>query len=123
MFGESMWAKLAANPKTAPMLKDPQMVAKLKMLQANPQAMMQQMLQDPQLMTVLSVVMGIDMAGASGAQGQDDTDVSMSSAPASPSQSKSTIVEVGCRAQPQPVLVNHWKSLMRRDSNGYFLAG
>jgi stress-induced-phosphoprotein 1 len=97
MFGESMWAKLASNPKTAPMLKDPQMVAKLKMLQANPQAMMQQMLQDPQLMTVLSVVMGIDMAGAPGAQGQDASETSpapAASTAASNSNSKTTIVEV-----------------------------
>lgn len=63
MFGPDMFAKLAANPKTAHMLNNPQTLAKIKMLQGNPNAL-QGALQDPEMMTVVSVLLGIDMMGA-----------------------------------------------------------
>ncbi|KAK9462904.1 uncharacterized protein V1516DRAFT_671442 [Lipomyces oligophaga] len=62
MFDDStMWAKLAGNPKTSPFLADSAFVAKLKRLQKNPQAMATEMGSDPRMMTVISVLLGIDI--------------------------------------------------------------
>jgi hypothetical protein len=69
MFGPDMWAKLGANPKTRDMLTDPAKAAKIRMLQQNPQAMMQQMLSDPDLVQVFGVLSGIDLGSMGGAGG------------------------------------------------------
>ncbi|CCH61384.1 hypothetical protein TBLA_0E03300 [Henningerozyma blattae CBS 6284] len=52
---------LKKNPKTAEMMKDPQLVAKILQYQQNPQSMGQDLLTEPRLMTILGVLMGIDM--------------------------------------------------------------
>lgn len=57
-----MIEKLKKNPKTAEMMKDPQLVAKILQFQQNPQAMGQEMLSDPRLMTVFAALMGIDLS-------------------------------------------------------------
>ena len=71
MFGPDMFAKLAANPKTAKLLSNPATVNKLKMLQTNPQAMATAF-QDPDLMQCISVLLGIDMSGAPGGAAGDE---------------------------------------------------
>jgi stress-induced-phosphoprotein 1 len=53
--------KLAANPKTSSLLADPSFMAKLKMMQSNPQAAAQDMFSDPRMIQVLGVLMGVDM--------------------------------------------------------------
>eukprot|EP00455_Lapot_gusevi_P046664 TRINITY_DN617_c0_g2_i1.p1 TRINITY_DN617_c0_g2~~TRINITY_DN617_c0_g2_i1.p1 ORF type:complete len:573 (-),score=284.83 TRINITY_DN617_c0_g2_i1:237-1955(-) len=63
LFGDEIWAKLATNPRTAQLLNNPAVVQKIKMVQANPQ-MLSQFIQDPAMMEVLSVILGIDMRGA-----------------------------------------------------------
>lgn len=55
-------SKLAANPKTSSYLADPQFMAKLRTLAKNPQAMGQDMLSDPRLLQVMSVLLGVDMS-------------------------------------------------------------
>lgn len=63
MFKDPMMIeKLKKNPKTAEFMKDPQFVAKILQFQQNPQAMGQEMLSDPRLMTVLAALMGIDLS-------------------------------------------------------------
>ncbi|KAK9446622.1 uncharacterized protein V1518DRAFT_423613 [Limtongia smithiae] len=57
----TMWTKLASNPKTSAFLADPAFVEKLKRLQKNPTAGTQEMMTDPRLLQVISVLLGIDM--------------------------------------------------------------
>lgn len=62
MFSDpNLITKLKNNPKTAELIKDPSLVAKLLQIQANPQAGMQTMLSDPRMMTIMAALMGIDL--------------------------------------------------------------
>ena len=54
LFGPQMISKLAMHPKFGPKLADPTFMMKLKMVQSNPQMM----LQDPEMMEVLQVMLG-----------------------------------------------------------------
>lgn len=113
MFSDpNMIAKLAANPKTASLLADPEFMGKLQMLQKNPN-MAGQFMQDPRFLQVMSVLLGIDMsfgqppeaggAGASGAGGQDarvEEDVEMPDARPAPEQPKK---EPEPEPEPEPV--------------------
>ena len=54
LFGPQMISKLAVHPKFGPKLADPTFMMKLKMIQTNPQMM----LQDPEMMEVLQVMLG-----------------------------------------------------------------
>ncbi|KAG8952056.1 Hsp90 cochaperone [Tulasnella sp. 419] len=72
MFSDpNMLAKLASNPKTAPLLSDPAFVVKLKALQTNP-ALASSALQDPRMIQVLGVLMGIDMQAFERPEGSTD---------------------------------------------------
>lgn len=85
-----MWAKLAANPKTAPLLNDPSFAAQLRMMQANPQ-LAGNAFNDPRMITVLGVLMGIDMQAFAREEGSDELPPGLKKedAPA-PSSSKPT---------------------------------
>jgi stress-induced-phosphoprotein 1 len=65
LFGPQMISKLAAHPKFGPKLADPTFMMKLKMIQTNPQMMMQ----DPEMMEVLQVMLG--GLGGPGGEGDD----------------------------------------------------
>jgi stress-induced-phosphoprotein 1 len=54
LFGPQMLAKLAGHPKFGPKLGDPTFMMKLNMFQKNPQMMMQ----DPEMMEVLTAMLG-----------------------------------------------------------------
>ena len=54
--------KLAGHPKFGPKLADPNFMMKMKMMQSNPQMMMQ----DPEMMEVLSAIIGGGMGGMGG---------------------------------------------------------
>ncbi|EEQ38241.1 putative heat shock protein [Clavispora lusitaniae] len=61
MFSDpNLITNLKNNPKTAELMKDPNLVAKLLQIQANPQAGMSTMLSDPRMMTIMAALMGID---------------------------------------------------------------
>ncbi|GIZ42189.1 hypothetical protein CKM354_000546700 [Cercospora kikuchii] len=63
MFNDpQLFQKLAANPKTAPLLGDSAFMAKLQNMQSNPQGMQQEMFSDPRFLQVMSVLLGIDMS-------------------------------------------------------------
>ena len=71
MFNDpNMIQKLAANPKTASLLADPEFMGKLQQLKSNPN-MVGQFMQDPRFLSVMSVLLGIDMSfgGGPGAGG------------------------------------------------------
>lgn len=64
MFNDpSLFQKLAANPKTAPLLADHEFMAKLQQVQKNPNDIGLAM-QDPRFLSVMSVMLGIDMSFA-----------------------------------------------------------
>jgi len=63
MFGApDVFAKLEKDPRTKDFAKDPSFVSTIKLLQANPNAIMQH-LSDPRIMSALSVIMGVDVSG------------------------------------------------------------
>jgi len=104
MFSDpNMIQKLAANPKTASYLADPDFMNKLQQLKSNPSAVGAYM-QDPRFLQVMSVMLGIDMqfggpggmgdmggAGAKGEQGarvEEEDDEEMPDLEPIPGQSK-----------------------------------
>ncbi|CAG9989776.1 unnamed protein product [Clonostachys byssicola] len=52
--------KLASNPKTSSLLADPSFMAKLQLIQKDPQNM-QSLFDDPRMLQVLGVLMGVDL--------------------------------------------------------------
>lgn len=54
--------KLRNNPKTAGLMNDPQLVAKVLQFQANPQSMGPELFQDPRMMSIMAALMGIDFS-------------------------------------------------------------
>lgn len=62
MFNDpNLIEKLKSNPKTAELMKDPQLVAKLAQYRTNPQAISQDLFTDTRLMTIMAALMGIDL--------------------------------------------------------------
>lgn len=58
MFGPEMWTKLTLDPTTKPLLDDPSVVQKLKLLQSNPK-LVSTMLGDPAISKCFGVLLGI----------------------------------------------------------------
>lgn len=64
MFSDpNLITKLRSNPKTAELMKDPELVQKVLNVQLNPQANATQFLSDPRMMQIMAALMGIDMDG------------------------------------------------------------
>ncbi|CAK7896915.1 heat shock protein Sti1p [[Candida] anglica] len=62
MFSDpNLISKLKSNPKTAEMMKDPELVAKVLNMQQNPSANPTQLLSDQRMMTIMATLMGIDL--------------------------------------------------------------
>jgi stress-induced-phosphoprotein 1 len=59
MFDAGIWGKMAANPKLAPLLAQPDLVQKIQAIQANPKSINQYM-QDPRMMNLIMGLMGLD---------------------------------------------------------------
>ncbi|TMW67004.1 hypothetical protein Poli38472_012120 [Pythium oligandrum] len=68
-FGPDMFGKIATNPRLAPLLSDPELVAKLTELQRDP-TKINVHLQDPRIMSVLGELMGLNVN-----MGEDADDV------------------------------------------------
>ena len=73
LFGSEALLKMASHPKYSKLLSDPVFMNKFNMMQSNPSAMAQ-MFQDPEMMEVLSFIMGIDMKQGPGAGGGSEGD-------------------------------------------------
>ncbi|SJX62428.1 probable STI1-Hsp90 cochaperone [Sporisorium reilianum f. sp. reilianum] len=72
MFNDpQLFAKLSANPKTAGLLSDPAFMAKLKSIQANPKEA-SMAFQDPRMIQVMGVLMGIDLQAFERPEGSDE---------------------------------------------------
>ncbi|KAF8607481.1 TPR-like protein [Ceratobasidium sp. AG-I] len=72
MFSDpNLLGKLAGNPKTSHLLKDEGFVAQLKMIQQNPQ-LAGSAFNDPRMIQVLGVLMGIDMSATTREEGSND---------------------------------------------------
>lgn len=62
MFSDpNLIENLKKNPKTAEIMKDPELVAKLIQFKTNPQALAADLMKDPRLMTIMATLMGIDL--------------------------------------------------------------
>ncbi|KAL7570066.1 hypothetical protein ACA910_017101 [Epithemia clementina (nom. ined.)] len=68
VFSPEMIAQMALDPRMRPMLNDPELMAKIKMVQQNPN-LLPTMLQDPKMMELLGVMMGKDVE-----MNEDDND-------------------------------------------------
>ena len=77
LFGPQMMAQMAMNPATRPLLNDPDVMGKVKLLQSNPN-LLPTMLNDPKIMQLLSAMMGQDV----GAEEDDDAPSPAAPAPA-----------------------------------------
>jgi stress-induced-phosphoprotein 1 len=70
LFSPQMMAQMALNPRLRPFLADAQIMAKIKMVQQNPN-LLPTILQDPQMMEMLEVMMG-DVKAEMGDDDNDD---------------------------------------------------
>lgn len=62
MFSDpNLIANLRSNPKTAELMKDPELVQKVMNVQQNPKANAMQFMTDPRMMQIMATLMGIDM--------------------------------------------------------------
>lgn len=85
MFAEDkVMAKMTTDPALMPLLGQADFMAKLRQVQQNPNTINQH-LQDPRMMKLLSALMGINMnMGGDGQQGEPDQDTPMSEATPEP---------------------------------------
>jgi len=108
MFNDpNLYQKLAKDPRTSKLLGDPSFMQQLQTLKNNPSAI-GSALGDPRMMSVLSVLLGIDMSmgtggedgGAQSSSRDQEEDVAMPDAPSSkPEQQKQPEPE----PEPEPV--------------------
>jgi stress-induced-phosphoprotein 1 len=62
MFNDpNLLMKIANNPNTKQYLSDPTFMAKLQMVQNNPQLLQQEIMQDQRLMGVMAMLLGLNM--------------------------------------------------------------
>ncbi|KAG6888652.1 hypothetical protein C0992_007910 [Termitomyces sp. T32_za158] len=87
MFSDpNLLGKLATNPRTSKHLADPAFVQKIQMYQKNPQ-LASTALQDPRMIDVLGVALGIDMQGFAGPEGSDELPPDVTQSPPPPATS------------------------------------
>ncbi|CAK9786303.1 unnamed protein product [Cutaneotrichosporon oleaginosum] len=74
LFGDpQLKAKLAANPKTAEMMRDPSFAAKIDQIAASGgKTDMTQLFGDPRMLTVLGVLMGVDISAMERPEGSNE---------------------------------------------------
>lgn len=80
LFSPQMMAQMAMDPRTRPLLNDPDLMAKIKMVQQNPN-LLPTMLNDPKMMALISALTG-------GAMDEDDEDSAPAPAPAPKKEEK-----------------------------------
>lgn len=119
MFNDpNLIENLKKNPKTAELMKDPELVAKLIQFRTNPQALASQLFTDPRLMTIMATLMGVDLnmpdLTQSGSMPKEDTakakakaeqDAASTPAPA-PAASTPTPTEQPKKEEPEPMEVD-----------------
>jgi stress-induced-phosphoprotein 1 len=88
LFGPQMMAQMAMNPKLKPYMDDPEVMAKLKAVQANPALLQTFIQQDPKIMELFSIMM---------ANNEDDKQPPKAAAPK--------------KADPIPEPVEDWSGL------------
>ena len=87
LFSPAMVAQMMMDPRMRPLLQDPTVMSKIKMVQQNPN-LLTTMLQDPQMMQLLSLMMG----GEEGKEGEadDSGDSPMPQAPSPPKKKEAS---------------------------------
>ena len=80
MFSDpNLIANLRSNPKTAELMKDPELVQKVMNVQQNPKANAMQFMTDPRMMQIMATLMGIDMDAPPSMGGEQPSSASTSS--------------------------------------------
>ncbi|CAI6081430.1 unnamed protein product [Clonostachys chloroleuca] len=93
--------KLASNPKTSSLLADPSFMAKLQLIQKDPQNM-QSLFDDPRMLQVLGVLMGVDLETRESApEGANVQEFPMTDAP--PPESKKPEPTKGPEPEPEEI--------------------
>ena len=114
-FGPGLIAKIAQDPNLRHKLSDQQFMMKLKMLQSNPQMMMQSSLQDPDMQAVMSLALGINLAGPGGGFGDEPDAPPPAPAPAPPPAPEPE-PEVERTPEEQAAFVGRAERYLREDS-------
>ncbi|KAF8944367.1 Hsp90 cochaperone [Haplosporangium gracile] len=91
-FGPDVFTKMAANPKLAPLLAQPDLMEKVRAIQANPNALNQHM-QDPRIMTLLMGLMGLDARGPEDFPGASEEEDKPAPAAAAPKKAEEPKIE------------------------------
>ena len=87
MFSDpNLIANLRSNPKTAELMKDPELVQKVMNVQQNPKANAMQFMTDPRMMQIMATLMGIDMDAPPSMGGEQPSSASTSSSNAAQSE-------------------------------------
>eukprot|EP00522_Entomoneis_paludosa_P015465 CAMPEP_0172443494 /NCGR_PEP_ID=MMETSP1065-20121228/3741_1 /TAXON_ID=265537 /ORGANISM="Amphiprora paludosa, Strain CCMP125" /LENGTH=582 /DNA_ID=CAMNT_0013193751 /DNA_START=60 /DNA_END=1808 /DNA_ORIENTATION=- len=98
MFSPEMLAQMSLDPRMRPLLNDPQVMAKIKMVQSNPN-LLPTMLQDPQMMQLLGLMMGQEGGGEDDSTPPPPTPTST---PARPEAAKTAQTTTNTTEAPAP---------------------
>ncbi|KAI0463034.1 Hsp90 cochaperone [Komagataella kurtzmanii] len=99
-----MVEKLKKNPKTAELMKDPELVAKVQKLQTDPKSMSQELFSDPRLMTVMGAMLGVDLGVQPSQQSAPQEDTPVPDAypePSSKPETNTTSAENAAAPEPE----------------------
>ena len=104
MFADpGLLAKIAANPSTKHLLADASFMAKLQVIQKNPQAGIQEIGSDPRFVSVLGMLFGLDMMSGlpGGARGGEPMQTDEPVLPPHPQKPSWTFIDL------RPVCLHH----------------
>eukprot|EP00545_Synedropsis_sp_CCMP1620_P013429 CAMPEP_0119011068 /NCGR_PEP_ID=MMETSP1176-20130426/5429_1 /TAXON_ID=265551 /ORGANISM="Synedropsis recta cf, Strain CCMP1620" /LENGTH=573 /DNA_ID=CAMNT_0006963831 /DNA_START=29 /DNA_END=1750 /DNA_ORIENTATION=- len=93
LFGPQMMSQMALNPKMRPFLNDPEVMTKVKLLQANPN-LLPTMLGDPKMMEFLQEMMGGPGMGGMGDNDDDEPSAAPAAAPTKKTEPEPEPMEV-----------------------------
>lgn len=102
LFSPAMMAQMALNPKLRPLLNDPQVMGKIKMIQQNPN-LLPTMMSDPKMMQLLTAM----MAAEDGGDEEGDSTRSSAATTNGPTSSKAAASE----PEPMEEVEEDWSDL------------
>src|SRR5271170_7521140 len=85
MFNDpNLLGKIAGNPQTKHLVADPTFMSKLQKVQQNPKLLQQEIMQDPNFMNVMAMLLGINMNAPGGPQSMETDEPVVLPPPPSP---------------------------------------
>lgn len=102
IFAGDVFAKIAANPKLSPFLAQPDLVEKIRNIQANPN-LINMYMQDPRMMQVMIGLMGIDAnVGTASDLAEQGVDIPSTSSPTTNTTSAASSFSKSKQPEPEP---------------------